>query len=123
MLTKYRIVPFCPYHFVQYHFVRIPFCPYHFVRTILSATILSGHLQMKWLGPFEVIDKKGVLDYRVKLGDGRMKTYHVNMLKKNVNRHKEDAAVVENHELAAVITVVNDGEIGVDEEMLELFNS
>src|SRR6218665_2177733 len=31
------------YHFVQYHFVRIPFCPYHFVRTILSATILSGH--------------------------------------------------------------------------------
>src|SRR6218665_886058 len=34
-------VPFCLYHFVQYHFVRIPFCPYHFVRTILSATILS----------------------------------------------------------------------------------
>src|SRR6218665_1898834 len=58
MLTKYKIVPFCPYHFVhtilsntilsvpfcpyhlvQYHFVRIPICPYHFVRTILSATI------------------------------------------------------------------------------------
>src|SRR6218665_1705958 len=37
-------VPFCPCHFVQYHFVRIPFCPYHFVCTILSATILSGHL-------------------------------------------------------------------------------
>src|SRR6218665_2288350 len=36
-------VPFCPYHYVQYHFVRIPFCPYHFVRTILSPTILSGH--------------------------------------------------------------------------------
>src|SRR6218665_542921 len=28
---------FCPYHFVQCHFVRVPFCPYHFVRTILSA--------------------------------------------------------------------------------------
>ena len=25
-------VPFCPYHFVQCHFVRVPFCPYHFVR-------------------------------------------------------------------------------------------
>src|SRR6218665_1454123 len=25
-------VPFCPYHFVQWHFVRIPFCPYHFVQ-------------------------------------------------------------------------------------------
>src|SRR6218665_2461136 len=34
-------VPFYPYHFVQYHFIRIPFCPCHFVRTILSATILS----------------------------------------------------------------------------------
>ena len=37
MYTKYKIVPFCPYHFVQYHFfqyhsVCIPFCPYHFVR-------------------------------------------------------------------------------------------
>src|SRR6218665_1804578 len=42
MLTKYKIVPFCPYHFVQYHFVPIPFCPYHFVRTILFPTILSN---------------------------------------------------------------------------------
>src|SRR6218665_2918081 len=25
-------ISFCPYHFVQYHFVRIPFCQYHFVR-------------------------------------------------------------------------------------------
>src|SRR6218665_929679 len=58
-----------------------------------------------------------------KCGEPRCIAYHVNMLKKDVNRHKEDAAVVENHELAAVITVVNDGEIGVDEEMLELFNS
>ena len=47
-------VSFCPYHFVRYHFVctilsapfcPLPFCPYHFVRTILSATILSGHHQ------------------------------------------------------------------------------
>jgi len=31
--------------------------------------------------------------------------------------------VKENHELSAMITVVIDGEIGVDEEMLKLFNS
>ncbi|PGH38096.1 MAG: hypothetical protein CRN43_17295, partial [Candidatus Nephrothrix sp. EaCA] len=92
-----------------------------FVKVLLP--LKTNKMQMKWLGPFEVIDKIGVLDYRVKLDDGRIKTYHVNMLKKDVNRHSEDAAVVENHELAAVITVVNDGEIGVDEEMLELFNS
>src|SRR6218665_2732786 len=37
MYTKYKIVPFCSYHFVQYHFVHtflsVPFCPYHFVRS------------------------------------------------------------------------------------------
>src|SRR6218665_4043614 len=38
MYTKYKIVPFCPCHFVRtilsvYHFVHtLPFCPYHFVR-------------------------------------------------------------------------------------------
>ena len=41
-------IPFCPYHFVPYHFVRIPFCPYHFVRGILSGTILSGHHLLPW---------------------------------------------------------------------------
>ena len=41
MYIKYKIVPFCLYHFVR--IPTIPFCPYHFVRTVLSATILSGH--------------------------------------------------------------------------------
>src|SRR6218665_251060 len=58
MYTKYKVVPFCLYHFVHtilsatilsvYHFVRTILSAtilseYHFVRTILSATILSGH--------------------------------------------------------------------------------
>src|SRR6218665_2740502 len=73
-------------------------------------------MQMKWLGPFEVIDKIDVLDYRVKLDDGSIKTYHVNMLKKDVNRRKEDIAVVENHELTAVATVVVD-DVKVREEV------
>src|SRR6218665_904518 len=72
------------------------------------STLKASKTQKKWLGPFEVIDKIGVLDYRVKLDDGSIKTYHVNMLKKDVNRRKEDIAVVENHELAAVATVVVD---------------
>src|SRR6218665_447840 len=37
-------VPFCPIPFCPCTILSIPFCPYHFVRTILSATILSGHL-------------------------------------------------------------------------------
>src|SRR6218665_1557324 len=36
--------PFCPYYFVQYHFVRIPFCPYHFVLEPLKSTATSTDL-------------------------------------------------------------------------------
>src|SRR6218665_2592797 len=72
------------------------------------STLKASKTQKKWLGPFEGIDKIGVLDYRVKLDDGSIKTYHVNMVKKDVNRRKEDIAVVKNHELAAVATVVVD---------------
>src|SRR6218665_207166 len=43
MLTKYKIVPFCPYHFVHTILSNAILSVYHFVRTILSATILSGH--------------------------------------------------------------------------------
>ena len=75
---------------------------------------------MKWLGPFVVVDKikVGELEYRVKLDDGRVKTYHISMLKKDVNK----AGPVENHTLATVVTVGNNGEMGYEEEMLELFN-
>src|SRR6218665_437803 len=72
------------------------------------STLKPSKTQKRWLGPFEVIDKIGVRDYRVKLDDGSIKTYHVNKLKKDVNRHKEDIAVVENHELVAMTTVVVD---------------
>src|SRR6218665_201278 len=72
------------------------------------STLKASKTQKKWLGPFEVIDKTGVLAYRVKLDDGSIKTYHVNMLKKDVNRRKEVIAVVETHELVAMTTVVVD---------------
>ena len=47
MYTKYKIVPFCPYHFVRTILSNTILSVYHFVRTILSATILSGH-RFKW---------------------------------------------------------------------------
>ena len=92
-----------------------------YVKVLLP--LKTNKMQMKWRGPYEIVDKIGELDYRVKLNDGKVKTYHVNMLKRDVDRNIKEAAIEENHELAAVITVVNDGEIGVDEEMLDLFNS
>jgi len=41
--TKYKIVPFCPYHFVL-TILSNTICPYTIlIRTIMYATILSGH--------------------------------------------------------------------------------
>src|SRR6218665_2545237 len=45
MCTKYKIVPFCPYHFVRTILSNTILSVYHFVSTILSATILSGRPQ------------------------------------------------------------------------------
>ena len=45
MYTKYKIVPFCSYHFVRTILSNTILSVYHFVHTILSATILSGHRQ------------------------------------------------------------------------------
>jgi len=39
------------------------------------------------------VDKIGELDYRVKLNDGKIKTYHVNMLKRDVDRNRKEAAI------------------------------
>src|SRR6218665_249284 len=41
MYTKYRIIPFCPCHFVRTILSNTILSVYHFVRTILSNTILS----------------------------------------------------------------------------------
>jgi len=56
-----------------------------FVKVLLP--LKTNKMQMKWLGPFEVVYRHALireLDYRVNLDDGRIKTYHVNMLKKYV---------------------------------------
>jgi hypothetical protein len=42
-------------------------------------------LLMSWQGPFEVIEKKGIADYRISVR-GRPRLYHANLLKKYVER-------------------------------------
>lgn len=42
-------------------------------------------LQMCWQGPFEVIEKKGIADYRISVR-GRPRLYHANLLKRYVER-------------------------------------
>jgi hypothetical protein len=48
-------------------------------------------LQLCWQGPFEVIERKGESDYRIRM-HGQEKLYHANLLKKYVTRREENPA-------------------------------
>src|SRR6218665_2736451 len=46
-----------------------------------------------------------------KLDDGRVKMYHINMLKKEVNRERSEVNTMDNHALAALENVVNNSKM------------
>ena len=66
---------------------------------------------MQWRGPYTVESRVGANDYRVKIGS-KMKTYHVNMLKKYISREPE-GNVVPVHDIdgatVAVAGVIHQG--------------
>ena len=43
---------------------------------------------MSWKGPYEVVEKLSVLDYRVKMGK-KVKTSHINMLRQYIEREDD----------------------------------
>ena len=45
----------------------------------------TNKLLMHWKGPFEVVERVGDLDYRIKV-KGKVKLFHINMLKLYVER-------------------------------------
>ena len=53
-------------------------------------------LLMKWKGPFEVVERLGKMDYRIKHADGKVKTYHANLLKEYKVRDVADQTNVGN---------------------------
>ena len=48
----------------------------------------QSKLLLQWRGPYEVMAKTGDLDYKVKI-DEKVKTYHINLLKKYISRETE----------------------------------
>src|SRR6218665_2757049 len=62
-----------------------------YVKVLLP--LKTNKMQMKWRGPYEIADMIGELDYRVKLNDGKVKTYHVNMIKRDVDRNRKETAI------------------------------
>ena len=56
----------------------------------------KNKLLMGWKGPYEVVEKLSLLDYRIKIG-GKEKSVHINMLKQYVER-EDDQEVQSNDE-------------------------
>ena len=55
----------------------------------------QNKLLMGWKGPCEVVEKLSPLDNRIRLG-GKVKTFHINMLKQYVERENDDQEVQPN---------------------------
>ena len=76
-------------------------------------------------------EKVGEFDYRIEMGVGNVKTFHINMLKKYYERERTEETTALNQvnatsdsEVGAYISsVVHDGTADVEEdEMLRLYN-
>jgi transposase InsO family protein len=92
-------------------------------RVLILLPLKTNKLMLKWLGPYTVKDKIGEYDYRVEVDNGKIKTYHINMMKRYNERVGAQVEDKEKEEmLATVVTVVNDGVTDKEEEMLELYS-
>lgn len=49
----------------------------------------SNKLLMQWRGPYSIFQKVGSVDYKIDV-DGKLKTFHANMLKRYVDRYDDD---------------------------------
>jgi len=47
-------------------------------------------LALSWRGPFTVVGKVGNVEYKVEMASGKVKTFHINMLKKYYQREATD---------------------------------
>jgi len=92
-------------------------------KVLLMIPVKTDKLKLRWDGPFVIKEKVGDFDYRIEMKDGKIRTYHINMLKKYNEREEEEVENIENEVLSTIVTVVNDGEEGKEEdELLNLYN-
>jgi hypothetical protein len=50
----------------------------------------SNKLEFIWKGSAEVLERKGIVNYRIKLDNGKERVYHINMLKPFISRDSTD---------------------------------
>ena len=91
-------------------------------KVLLLLPTKSNKLLLQWKGPYEVVERVGDVDYRIKIGS-KVKMYHANMLKRYFERTEESSGV-KSVEQSAVAIVEDEevDEIGVvdDTELLEV---
>lgn len=90
-------------------------------KVLLLLPVKANKMAFSWAGPYDVKDKVGDFDYRIEVAPGKIKTYHINMLKKFYTRDANEKKQ-ENVTVASVVTVVNDGDSEQEVELLELYN-
>jgi transposase InsO family protein len=87
-------------------------------------------LTLAWRGPYKVVETVGNVDYRVEIAPGKVKTYHINMLKQYFHRNKQneitaspiqssldnESETVET-QIAAVACVLEDSEEDLSEDI------
>ena len=88
-------------------------------RVLILLPTDSNKLLMQWRGPYTVESRVGANDYRVKMGS-KMKTYHVNMLKKYISREPEGNVVPVDDTDGATIAVAGVIHQDVDPELGEV---
>jgi len=49
----------------------------------------NNKLTLACRGPYEVVEKVGAVDYKIKMTPDKIKTYHINMLKKYHHRKEQ----------------------------------
>ena len=78
----------------------------------------NNKLLMQWKGPYKVLERIGMNDYRVRV-KGKVRTYHVNLLKEYVVRKEGEMKGRPVMELAGSGVIESEeGEEGADEDQL-----
>jgi len=89
----------------------------------------SNKLIFQWKGTAEVIERRGIVNYRVRFSTGQEKTFHINMLKRYFEREDgsdhlssqcskpEDEKQDEGEEIAAVMGIVDDSDDDKEDEV------
>ena len=117
--------------------VTVYFCYY-------QPRIISNKLTLAWRGPYEVVEEVGEVDYKIRVTPDKIKTYHINILKKyhqkkqqRIENDDESGNISESEvsrddpkieQVAAIACVIDDGitennkfEIEDDKELLKLY--